>query len=121
MSEGRINAFVEYVVPGLLQDRRSKGKPFLSVGRGALTHILGGQRLGSAQKEELREACKKHDIGLAERADQFLFFDWDDVLDLTINATSHKDDLKKHTDHFAKMHRRAADEEWEDFKFAKLG
>lgn len=121
MADIRINAFVEYVVTGSLRDRKAKGKRFLSVGRSALTYILGGQRLGSAQKEELREACKKHDIGLAERADQFLFFEWDDVLDLAINATSYKDNLKEHTDHFAKMHSRAADEEWEEFKFSKLG
>jgi hypothetical protein len=118
MAGNRIDAFVEYVVTGLLRD--NKKKPFLLIPRSALSQILGGQRLGSAQKYELRDACRRADIGLAEHQDRLLFFEWEDVKGLTIDAARKTHDLKKVTDHFERLRDYAADAEWEEYKFPQI-
>ncbi len=120
MPNNRIDAFVEYVVTGYLDGRKNKRKLFLGIEKKALTDILGGQRLGSSQKDELRETCRYNDIGLAERSNYIVFFYLDDADDLTIDITGQKETLKKITDHFAKMHNKAADEEWGEYKFPKV-
>ena len=120
MASTKISAFVEHVLTGLYRDRSDKRKLIFSIGRGELAEIAGGQRLGAAQKGELLDTCRRLNIGVAELPSQFLFFAPDDVLQVTADLNGLKQEIKKLTDHFAKIHgSQAAEEDWEKRKFPK--
>jgi hypothetical protein len=120
MVTSRIIPFVEHVVTGIYRDRPSQKKKVLSIGRNELTEIVGGKRLGPAQRDEVRDICRRLGIGLAELPNQFLFFDPDDLSEVTSDLNSLKGELKKLTDHFAKIHgSEAAEEDWAKRKFPK--
>jgi predicted aldo/keto reductase-like oxidoreductase len=120
MTRNRIYAFVEYVLAGAYKNRKDKPKVLMTISRNSLTRVLGGQRLGSAQKEELRKICRTEGIALAELGDRFIFFDPDDVKRLCSQMTREKQ-LKDATDYFSRLQPGAADEEWEKYDFRKIG
>src|SRR5438132_877603 len=85
MANNRIPTFVVYVLEGVYRARANAKKKFLlSISRKSLLRVLGGERFGAAQKEELRDACRSEGIGLVELPDRLLFFDPEDIKDFTI-------------------------------------
>jgi hypothetical protein len=113
-------AFVEHVVTGIYEHRKHDKKLFVTISRNALTRVLGGQRLGSAQKEEMRRVCDKIGVGFAELPDRLLFFDLERAETLSVKADGHEKQLKQATDHFARLNDEAATEDWNTYSFPKI-
>ena len=122
MPKHRVSAFIEYVLTGLYDRRENKSTLFLTIGRNSLTRILGGKRLGSAQKEEIREVCRSLGIAFSELADRWIFFSPEDVEEagLSVEIDDREKQLIDATNYFEKLTTDAADEEWKNYKFSKV-
>jgi hypothetical protein len=113
-------AFVEHVVTGIYAHRKHEKKLFVTISRNALTRVLGGQRLGSAQKEEMRRICDKIGIGFAELPDRLLFFDLEQAESLSVKADAQEKQIKQAIDHFVRLNDEAAAEDWKTYSFPKI-
>jgi hypothetical protein len=111
-----VESFVEYALTGFYADHlksEAGSKRLLMISKAGLQAVLGSKRIGSAQREQLRNSCMRLGIGMAEFSDRFIFFAPEDVQDITYDITNAKGRLQEETEEFARLRPSEADKQWE--------
>jgi hypothetical protein len=114
MADTIARSFIHYALYAIYAQHNKEGDPKLwMITKTGLQKVFGNKsRIGSAQREQMQEACLVLGVAMAELSDRFIFFAPEDVESMIFDMTKKTGVLKKITAEFDKLKRSEAEKEW---------